>query len=165
MRKLAFIPLIAVSLSLAACKESQKDEETEVSINLNNDEDGSSSGDSSSLSIDADGFKMDIEIPDIEIDTGMDKDNNLYPGSKITGMDIDANSKNGDDNARVELRFTSPASPAKVSEWMAKKITEEGGKAVVNGNKIDGTTDDGNVFTVTLDGSGGSTKGVMNIDA
>ncbi len=177
MCKFAPLPLFALSaplaLSLAACSKAPTDEadseDKSVSINIGGDSDDASvseSGkDSASLSIDADGFKMDIEIPDIEIDTGNDADDTLYPGSKITGMNVDANSKNGNDNADVELRFISPASPDAVAEHMAERIRKEGGKASVSGNSITGTTDDGNPFTVTLEGSGNETKGVMNIDA
>ena len=68
------------------------------------------------FSIEAPGFAMKIDIPeaiannaDIDSDSGI-----LYPGSKLSGMHVEADDKAG---SGVELRFTSADAPDKIAAW------------------------------------------------
>ncbi len=169
MRKSYILPLIALPLTLAACDRVQErveekiqekvDEKAEVSISTG---DGSEDG-KTNISINADGFKLDLDIPDLNIDARTDKSDKIYPGSKITGLNVNANRKNGKGDAEVELRFTSPAGSEEVATWFADKMRKDGGTATISGNTVTGTSDEGKAFTLRLDGDGDTTKGTLNL--
>ena len=123
----------------------------------------SSNGDSSSISINSDGLKMNVRVPSFDIDPVSGKSEGLYPGSKVTGLNVNSNSDNGAGSSRVELRFTAPASPEKVADWFEKKFRKDGAQAALSGNTLTGTTEDGDPFILTLKPDGIKTRGVMNV--
>ncbi len=169
MRKFIILPLIALPLTLAACDRIQErteekiqekiEEKAEVSIKTGD----AAQGEKTNISINAEGFNLDLDIPDLDIDARTDKSDKIYPGSKITGLDINANKKNGKGDAEIELRFTSPAGSDTVATWFADKMREDGGTATVSGDTVTGTNDEGKPFTLTLSGDGDSTRGTLNL--
>ncbi len=116
--RLAF--LIPPMMLLAACgaEEKKSGEGTEVSINAGDELGGvqiKTGKDGGNIKIGGDGAAIDIDIPDfvdLNIEDDFDIDGvKLYPGSKVTKVDVDANDKSGADKATVKLGFTSPAAP------------------------------------------------------
>jgi len=128
--RLAF--LIPPMMLLAACgSEEKKSEGTEVSINAGDEHGGvqiKTGKDGGNIKIGGDGAAIDIDIPDfvdLDIESDFDIDGvKLYPGSKVTKVDVDANDKNGADKATVKLGFTSPAAPKKAADWMAGEFAK-----------------------------------------
>ncbi len=126
--RLAF--LIPPMILLAACGSEEKAKEsTEVSINAGDEHGGvqiKTGKDGGNIKIGGDGAAIDIDIPDfvdLNIEDDFDIDGvKLYPGSKVTKVDVDANDQNGADKAVVKLGFTSPAAPTKAADWMAGEL-------------------------------------------
>ncbi len=119
------------------------------------------------ISIDAPGFDMKLNIPDaLRAEIGTQGDI-LYPGSKLSGLHVQANGdKGGADQDSVELRFTSSDAPAKVAAWYrdparAKELSISSAQQQGQGYRMVGTSkDDGDPFTLALTpGSGGGTEG------
>ena len=163
--RLAF--LIPPIMLLAACGQDKKPtDETEISINA--DGDGgkvqiSSGKDGGKLKVDGDGVNIDLDIPDIgDMDIAGDFDIDgvkLYPGSKITAMDVKANDKNGANDAVVKFGFTSPAAPAKAADWMAAEFAKKGVKITRTGDTLAGTAEDGDDFRISFAPDGANAKG------
>lgn len=155
MRLVFLLPL--AGLSLAACDGSG----TSISINANS-EDGNavvSTDANGQMAIRAPGFEGAIKLPKIDIDAE-DFDINgvyLYPGSKITNLNVEAQEQAGtQDKGEVQVTFTSPASPAAVQTWFRDRMTAKGFKVEADGTGLKGTTDEGDPFTLALapDGDG-----------
>jgi hypothetical protein len=168
--RLAF--LIPPMLLLAAC--GHKDEEkTETEISINADGDGGgvqikTGKDGGKLSIGGkDGTAINLNIPDfVDLDVTGDFDIdgvNLYPGSKVTRVDVDANDKGGADKATVNLGFTSPAAPARAADWMAAEFAKKGVKVARDGDTLAGTDKDGDDFTIRFGPDGATSKGQVKI--
>jgi hypothetical protein len=168
--RLAF--LIPPMLLLAAC--GHKDEEkTETEISINADGDGGgvqikTGKDGGKLSIGGkDGTAINLNIPDfVDLDVTGDFDIDgvkLYPGSKVTRVDVDANDKGGADKATVNLGFTSPAAPAKAADWMAGEFAKKGVKVTRDGDTLAGTDQDGDDFTIRFGPDGATSKGQVKI--
>ena len=189
MRFSPILILLGLSLSLAACKKAGEntgqpsDTDTQISVNFDDGGDtasstarettasdngtGSSSvsgdGAGSNITVNADGLKMNVRIPQFDINPISGKSKGLYPGSKITGLNVNSDSVEGGGSSKVILRFTSPASPEKVADWFAAKFRKDGALAALSGNTLTGTTEDGDPFILTLRPDGQQTRGVMNI--
>ena len=129
--RLAF--LIPPIMLLAACGSDEKAKDaTEVSINAGDEHGGvqiKAGKDGGNIKIGGEGASIDIDIPDfvdLDIESDFDIDGvKLYPGSKVTTVDVDANEKNGAGKATVKLGFTSPAAPTKAADWMAGHLMAE----------------------------------------
>lgn len=150
--RLAF--LIPPILLLAACGQEKKPaDETEVSVDA----------DSGKLKINGEGVNIDLDIPDLgDMDMASDFDIDgvkLYPGSKITTMDIKANDKNGASDAVVKFGFTSPAAPAQAADWMAAEFAKKGVKVTRTGDTLAGTAKDGDDFRIGFAPDGTKAKG------
>ncbi|MDF0487606.1 hypothetical protein PX554_05650 [Sphingomonas sp. H39-1-10] len=105
------------------------------------------------LALNAPGISGNIKLPAIKLDAG-DFDMNgvhLYPGSTISGMNIDGHDRSGrDDDGRVKVSFESPATPAAVRDWFAAKLGRARFKVAPNGSGLSGTTDEGKPFRLDL---------------
>ena len=108
------------------------------------------------------GFEMKVDLPNEGVRTGEDSDM-LYPGSRMTGMNIDA--AGGTREETVELRFRTTDNirkvvawyrdPARTSAFSLSKVDEQDG-----GYRLAGTQRDGEgSFDLSLDPSGGGTEG------
>ena len=168
--RLAF--LIPPMMLLAACGSEEKKSEsgTEVSINAGDEHGGvqiKTGKDGGNIKIGGDGAAIDINIPDfvdLDIESDFDIDGvKLYPGSKVTTVNVDANDKNGADKAVVKLGFTSPAAPTKAADWMAGEFAKQGVKITRSGDALAGTDKDGDDFTINFAPDGANTKGEVRI--
>ena len=167
--RLAF--LIPPMILLAACgQEKETTEATEVSINAGDEHGGvqiKTGKDGGNIKIGGDGAAIDIDIPDfvdLNIEDDFDIDGvKLYPGSKVTKVDVDANDKNGADTATVRLGFTSPAAPTKAADWMAGEFAKKGVKVTRTGDTLAGKDKDGADFRIEFAPDGTNAKGEVVI--
>lgn len=125
-----------------------------------------------SVSIKAPGFDMKVNIPDgvaklatVDSDSAI-----LYPGSRLSGMHVEASSKGGGDRSGVELRFTSADAPATVAAWYrdparapdftVASASREGDTIVIGG--VD--KDDGDPFMLRISPrEGGGSDARLNL--
>lgn len=122
-------------------------------------------GKDSRLKIDAPGLKADINVPFMGAISGnMDIDGvELYPESKVLGVNIDADSNR--DDGRFAMRFQAPAARAKVAEWFNKQFADNGFKMTLSGDRFTGTNDEGKPVTLDLrEGANGATEGEIRIE-
>lgn len=168
--RLAF--LIPPMMLLAACgsEEKKSGEATEVSINAGDEHGGvqiKTGKDGGNIKIGGDGAAIDIDIPDfvdLDIESDFDIDGvKLYPGSKVTKVDVDANDKNGADKAVIKLGFTSPAAPTKAADWMAGEFAKKGVKVTRTGDTLAGKDKDGADFRINFVPDGATAKGEVMI--
>ena len=169
--RLAF--LIPPMMLLAACgsEEKKAGESTEVSINAGDEHGGvqitTSKDGGGKIKIGGDGGGIDMKIPDfVDFDVTGDFDIDgvkLYPGSKITTVNVDANDTDGANNAKVELGFTSPVAPTKAADWMADEFAKKGVQVTRKGDTIAGKSKDGDDFTISFGADGANAKGKVLI--
>ncbi|SKB40920.1 hypothetical protein [Sphingopyxis flava] len=169
MRPAFLIPAI---LLLAACgQKDEKTTETEISINADGEGGGvqiKAGRDGGKLKIGGeDGSAINIDIPDfvdLDIEGDFDIDGvKLYPGSKVTKVNVNASDWNRADKATVNLGFTSPAAPAKAADWMAAEFAKKGVKVTRDGDTLAGTDKDGDDFTIAFNPDGAASKGEVRI--
>ena len=156
-----------VLLPLAACDSGKSG--TSISIN-SSDSDGNVTAKidgGGQATIDTPFFKGKVTIPKLKLDaTNFDMNGvHLYPGSTISGMNIDAHDKPGkDDDGSVRVAFASPAAPATVRDWFKDKLTAAGFKLDAAGDGLTGKTDEGQPFKLDLTADGADkAKGVITI--
>lgn len=168
--RLAF--LIPPMMLLAACgsEEKKTGEGTEVSINAGDEHGGvqiKTGKDGGNIKIGGDGAAINLDIPDfvdLDIESDFDIDGvKLYPGSKVTTVDVDANDRNGTSKATVKLGFTSPAAPAKAADWMAGEFAKKGVKVTRSGDTLAGKDKDGADFRINFAPDGANAKGEVVI--
>ncbi|MBJ7502108.1 MAG: hypothetical protein JHC57_20315 [Sphingopyxis sp.] len=168
--RLAF--LIPPMMLLAACgsEEKKSAEGTQVSINAGDEHGGvqiRTGKDGGNIKIGGGGAGIDIDIPDfvdLDIESDFDIDGvKLYPGSKVTKVDVDANDRNGADKATVKLGFTSPAAPTKAADWMASEFAKKGVKVTRSGDTLAGKDKDGSDFRINFAPDGANAKGEVVI--
>lgn len=151
---------------LGACD--RKGEGTAVEIRSNN---GSTQitttpGKDSHLKIDTPGIKADIDVPFLgTLTEKMDIDGvKLYPGSKIAGININADK--GKDDGRLVLRFQAPAARDKVAQWFQQQFAANNFKMTLQGSRFTGTNDDGKPVTLDIrDSANGATDGEIRIES
>jgi hypothetical protein len=173
MKELIWIAVPA--LMLAACGDKASDQSgdsADVTINAKG-EDGdtvsiTADGKGSKVNIKGDGVNINADLPGIDgLNLGSDFDIDgvkLYPGAKITSVNIAAeSSKAGDKQGLVRFGMTAPAAPATVLDWYAKAFAAKGMKAALNGNALNGETKDGDAFTIELAPDGAGSKGEVRI--
>jgi hypothetical protein len=124
------------------------------------------------FSIDTPGFDMKINLP-AAVTNHADSDSDvLYPGSRLSGMHIEAGKSglDGKGNAGVELRFTTTDAAGKVAAWYrdparASAFTVVGVRREGSGLLITGSEkEDGDPFTLHLSPrSGGGTEGLLTL--
>ncbi len=168
--------LISPLMLLAACghddKGPHKDkDQTEVVINAG-DEHGavritSDKAGGGRIKIGGEGVGIDIKVPDfVDFDVAEDFDIDgvaLYPGSKVTKVNVDANDKKGAEKAAVTLVFTSPAAPKKAADWMAGEFAKKSIKIARTGDNLTGTDKDGDDFTIAFAPDGTNSKGEVRV--
>lgn len=163
MSRALILGLLIVAAPLAAC---DKSDGTSFTMNTS-DSDGnttvSADGKTGQVALNIPGFSGKITLPKMHLD-GNDLDLNgvhLYPGSKITTMNVDAK---GNDEGVVHVAFTSPADPQVVRNWFQQKLTGAGFTLHADGDGLAGTTDDGKPFSMQLTADGdGKAKGDMTV--
>ncbi len=164
--------LIPPMMLLAACgsEEKKSGEGTQVSINAGDEHGGvniETGKDGGKIKIGGGGAAINIDVPDfvdLDIESDFDIDGvKLYPGSKVTKVDVDATDKNGADRATVKLGFTSPAAPTKAADWMAGEFAKKGVKVTRTGDMLAGKDKDGADFRINFVPDGATAKGEVVI--
>lgn len=161
------LPLALIPIALlAACSSNENDPKgTEMTLDAT-----SSTGKkvqanadgNGKLALDLPGFKAEIAMPKIKLDSANFDMNGakLYPGSTISALNITGDA--GKDNGGVQIKFEAPAPVDTVKQWFAKELAETAGFTVdVDGTGLKGSTDEGKPFTLTLGEAGGATSGTL----
>ncbi len=166
MRPKYMILLAALPFALSAC--SKGEDKSGMSIDFSDDSKPDAEKikigggrENSRFSIKTDGFSMDVDLPSITLDSeDFDMNNvDLYPGSQITGFDIeDAKGEGG----KVQISFKAPAGTDKLADWYAGQLSGKDFEVVRDGTKLSGKTDEGDPFSLTLtEISAKQSKGVL----
>lgn len=162
----ALLAITALAL-LGACEmKIGKDEKAEGAPQEAASASAAGKAEEGSISIDAPGFDMKLNIPEaLQAQIGADGDI-LYPGSKLSGLHVQADEGKGPEQGSVELRFTAADPPGKVAAWyrdpaQAKELTVSSAQQEGQGYRITGTSKgDSDPFTLTLTpAAGGGTEG------
>ena len=171
IRTLAIFTVAIAALPLAACGNSG--DGTSISLNATGTDSNalaSMDGKTGQVSLDVPGFSGKIKLPKIKLDAGNFDMNgvHLYPGSTISGMNIDAqdNGPGGKDQGLVKLSFDSPAKSDVVRAWFLEKLTGDAGyKLQTSGSGLTGTSKDGKAFKLDLAPEGDAkSKGTIVIN-
>ena len=152
--RLPLLLFAALALPLAGCNDKPG-----ASITLNASDDGGTvrmagNGQTGEVAVNLPGFSGKLKLPRLHLD-GDDVEFNgvhLYPGSKVTAMNMDADH----DQGVVHIAFDSPADPDAVRTWFQGKLTGAGFTLHTEADGLAGTTDEGKPFRLELrpDGSG-----------
>ena len=159
-----------LALPLAACGGHDDKDGTTIQFNADG-ADGNVSGGmdaSGKIAIDAPGFSGSLKLPKLHL-AADDFDMNgvhLYPGSSVTGMNINAHDKGegGDSDGAVTVSFTSPANPDTVRGWFLDRLNKAGFSIKPDGTGLSGFTDDKKPFRLDLSPDGADkAKGIITI--
>jgi hypothetical protein len=161
MNKLLIVSLAALALS--GCSSSADDGTlgTDISIDAVSDEGtpvkASADGKTGEVAINVPGFKANIAMPKIKLDSEDFEMNGvkLYPGSKILSFKLDnvmrAAGTEGGGAATVRISFDSPATPDVVKAWFLEKLVNTAKyKLTATPTGMTGTNEDGDPFTLSL---------------
>lgn len=164
----AILPLAALA-GLAACsvKDDGKDGAT-VSINAKGDTGDvaiNADGQTGKVSVKIPGFDANVKLPKMMLDhSNFDLGGvKLYPGSKITTVNVNADDRGNANQANVRVAFDSPTDPAKVKAWFKKGFEDEGFTFTETPAGFTGKTDDGDDFSIALTANGAATGGTIDI--
>lgn len=167
MNKKIIAAIAVLPLVLSACSKSE-DDGSSISIDLSDESTEESEkikiggeGEDGKFSIKADGFSLDVDLPEITMDSDDFDLNNvaLYPGSKITNFNIEDQKGEG---GKVTVSFVAPTGIDSLSEWFQTKMTEEEFEVAKDGSNLSGTTDEGDPFSLELtEASAEETKGIL----
>lgn len=155
MRRSLLLLAIA-SLPLSGCGSPTK-EGTTISFNAV-DSDGNVTagvnGKTGEVAINAPGFSGKLTLPKLQLGSDDFELNgvHLYPGSKITGMNILAREdKKGEaDKSSLRVTFDSPASPETVRDWFADKLAKADFAIARDGMGLNGTDNEQKPFRLDL---------------
>ncbi len=161
--------LAAMPLALSACSKVEDGSSDGSGMSIDFSDDSKSDAEKvkiggeedSKFSIKADGFSMEVDLPDITLDSD-DFDMNdvdLYPGSRVTSFDVrDTDDRGG----TVKIGFKAPAGVEKLTNWYETRLTANDFEVARNGTSLSGKTDDGDPFSLALtEISAKETKGVL----
>lgn len=159
--------LLFAVLPLSACGEGPG---TSVTIDARSEGEGNATiaaDGNGSLSIKAPGFDGSLKLPPIRIEAEDFDVNglNLYPGSTIRDLHVDAEERLGSpDRGKVRIAFEAPAPLATVQAWFREKLAAQDFVVAPEGNGFAGKTSDGDSFALQLEADGeGKTKGRMEV--
>ena len=165
--------LIAPVLLLAGCGQSGSDSKDGTAITVDAKGEGgddvaiNADGKTGDVSVKVPGFEGKMQLPNININAeDFDIDGvKLYPGSKINGMHVNADSAKGNETGLVSFNFTSPAEPATVAAYLRKAFAEKGTTLAGTDTAMSGTKADGDAFAISLAAApSGQTSGKISID-
>lgn len=148
--------LLIVPLLLAACQDQGSGTSFTIS---GNDADGNAHGASidgatGKVKVDLPGFEGSFSLPKVRV-TAENFDLNgvrLYPGTSITGVNVDAGGASRQEH--VEVRFDSPAPAKAVRDYLQSRLTKAGYVLSPEGDGLKGTTEDKAPFVLRLRDSG-----------
>lgn len=182
----------ATILALSACKPAndQSSEDIELDISTGDTPDtpdvpappngrdtnsGSASSSSSSASTaQADGkFSLKINGTEINVDLPKNilkdgaKSDDLYPGARITGVNVSSNNNNDNgtssSSSLVNMTFTAPDAPDQVANYFVKKFKDEGGTASRQGTTVSGKTGDNQDYILKLTPNGRGSNASLSV--
>ncbi|MBR0553250.1 hypothetical protein [Stakelama marina] len=162
--------VVPFALLLAACNGSSDGDATNVTFSAKGEGGNmtATADENGRVSFKLPGFEGSIKLPKFRLDADNFDLNGvkLYPGTKITAFNVDANSGDGGNGPdRVHVRFDSPASPQVVHDWLKPKLIDAGYSLEDSGAGLSGKTDDGDNFRLELSPTGQDrTAGVITIE-
>jgi hypothetical protein len=121
------------------------------------------------VSIDVPGFDMKLQIPDALRSQISGDSDIVYPGSKMTGLNVTATENKGQGKGQVQMRFTSADAPDKVAAWYrdparAATITGVSVQQDGSGFRVSGAGKEGDPFDLRLSpGAGGGTQAQLTL--
>lgn len=141
-RSLLLLPLIA----LAACQfeakvdPKQDADVNEAAVDIRLTGDGNAAVGDDRVSIDAPGFKASLKVPGLEMGgDAMDIDGlKLYPGSTVTGVDVQGDRPDGK-GGQVRMGLRSGDAPDRVMAYY-RRAAAEAGYTVAPPTRADGET-------------------------
>jgi len=169
-----FILIAAALASVGGCKGRDKNDDVSITANIGEDAaapSGSQNGsEDGKVSINVPGFQMKVSIPKAARDATVSGSSDiLYPGSSVSGVNVQAKADEEGGKGTVQLRFASPVAPDKLAAWYRDRarapqievtsVTSSGTGFVVNGTKKDGDAH----FTIKFDPSGTGSGGELTI--
>jgi hypothetical protein len=173
MRK-AMLGLAVPLMLLAGCSvEAGNDDSGNGMASLKVGEDGNVSitatDGADGVSVSIPGFDAKLKVPGVELGgDDMDIDGmKLYPGSEVKGINV--TDQKGAGNSRVEMRFTSPATPDKIAAYFEAAARDQGFTEVKVANSDGAATftakqTDGDDVTIVMNrAAGGTTAGQILI--
>jgi len=158
--------IAAAALLLAGCEVNVKDDGATA--------DGKAPAETAArdgeIAIDVPGLDMKLQIPDALRSQISGDSDIIYPGSKMTGLNVTAAENKGQGKGQVQMRFTSADAPDKVAAWYrdpARAATLVGVSVRQDGSgfRISGTgKDGGDPFELRLSpGSGEGTQAQLTL--
>ena len=140
--------------AMTACTARDDNDNVTASINLSGD---NLNGSAVAITGDSDTGKMSLNVPGLEakinLPAGVINKSNfdidgvkLYPGSSVTGVNVDANN----DTGSVRIAFDAPATPAIVTAWFAKAFADQGMTVTASDTGLAGSDKDGSPFAIAL---------------
>jgi hypothetical protein len=161
-------------LLLSACNDRDDANKQGTSLNINaKGEDGSddvqinADGNTGKVAIKVPGFEGKLSVPKVMLDhSDFDIDGvKLYPGSKVTTVNVNADDTGGKDETKVNILFTSPADVAKVAAYFRKALADKDMAVTGSDASLSGKTKDGEPFVIALTAAApGQTSGSVVID-
>ncbi len=112
------------------------------------------------------GFEAKFSVPKSALDqSNFDIDGvKLYPGSKVSSININADKTGQGKAATINVAFVAPADQAAVRNYFEKAFAENEITLTPSDNGLSGKTEDGQSFTISLaPGVTGSTNGKIVI--
>lgn len=160
----------STSNSTSVSTTTNSDGTSSTSINSSNGNNSSSSSSSSSntsddgkFSLNVNGTDLSLVVPNAVINAAQNN-NDLYPGAKITGVNVNANSNGNNGSSVVDINFTAPDEPNTVAEYFVKKFKDEGGSATQSGSTVTGKTKEKQDYTLTISPNGNGSRGRLSVN-
>ncbi|WP_426165713.1 hypothetical protein [Sandarakinorhabdus sp. DWP1-3-1] len=164
MKTIPMLLAAAALLATAGCDRAEKaDDGSSVVINEVAEGDG---GDGRMELKLPGGFEAKINVPGGMSDmTKFDIDGvGLYPGAKVRSIKVNAQGKDSEQAATVEMGFRAPADAAAVADWYQNQFEAKKIAVSRSGETLTGKTDGGDDFTLALAARGeGGSQGTLTI--
>ena len=153
--------ILGAALFVAGCGDSDN---ATITIDTGQTEGGDHS-EKGKFSIKSEGFNLDLDIPSIAL-SGSDVNIDglgLYPGAKIDGLAIDAETGQDKENL-VKISFEAPDDAKQVVNWYATKMRQKDYRFKRLDDGLSGTNADGeHVEIKAMDTAEGGSRGKITI--
>ena len=160
IRILPALAVVSTTVTLSACDRGERGASISIDADGNDAQVNASGG---NVSIDTPVFKGSFQMPKLDL-TAENFDVNgvrLYPGSRIGGVNVDADGGAGRDGT-VTVRFDSPADVTTVRDWFVAEFRKAGVTVTPAPDGVSGRTED-KPFRIELTPAGQRAQGVVTI--